>query len=173
MTSLISGGTGLIGALIGFFGALLVSRQNYKAGIEQIRYARAHERRDEVLATLYGLINDAEANFGRLLRSVRRRQDQDLEDQKKQLRAKMLEATGYLRRHFVWIPTRLASNLLSTMEALNDRCVDLDNALDGSDSAQSDGTIKEIAEWLSKEVGKDMVNLRQQIQQVLGIEDSL
>lgn len=107
LTSLISGGTGLVGALIGFFGAWLVSRQTRKAAIEQIHYARAHERRDEVLATLYGLLNEVDWNFGRLLRLAERRQDQDLEDQKKQLNTKILEFTSYHMRHYVWIPTRL------------------------------------------------------------------
>ena len=72
-----------------------MSRQTRKAGIKQIRYARAHERRDEVLATLYGLLNEVDSNFGQLLRSVERRQDQDLEDQKKQLNAKIFEFTSY------------------------------------------------------------------------------
>ncbi len=84
-----------------------MSRQTRKAGIEQIRYARAHERRDEVLATLYGLLNEVGWDFRRLFRLAERRQDQDLEDQKKQLNAKILEFTSYYLRHYVWIPTRL------------------------------------------------------------------
>lgn len=58
------------------------------------------------------------------------------------------------------------------MEALSDRFTDLDNALDDSDSAQYDETIKEIDEWRSKEFNGDLVGLRNQIQQVLGVEDS-
>lgn len=172
LTSLISVGTGLAGALIGFFGAWLVSRQTRKAAIEQIRYARAHERRDEVLATLYGLLNEVDWNFGRLLRLAERRQDQDLEDQKKQLNAKIFEFTSYYMRHYVWIPTRLGHDLISTVEALKDRSTDLDNTLDDSDSGQYDETIKEIDEWRSKEFNGDLVGLRNQIQQVLGVEDS-
>lgn len=172
-TSLISGGTGLIGALIGFFGAWLVSRQTRKAGIEQIRYARAHERRDEVLATLYGLLNDAESDLRRLLQSAQDHQDQNLSDQRKQLSAKILESTSYFRRHFVWIPARLGSNFVSTLDALSDRSLDLYKALDSSDSAQSDEAIKEIDEWQSTDFGKDLLDLRQQIQQVLGVEDDL
>lgn len=172
VSSLISGGTGLVGALIGFFGAWLVSRQTRKAGIEQIRYARAHERRDEVLATLYGLINDVESDFHSLLQSARKRQDQDLlKDQKKQLGNKIIEANGYWQRQYVWIPTRLSRSLISTLSALSHRLVDFSNALDSSDPVQRDETLKEIDEWLSKDSNKNLVDLRRQIQQVLGVED--
>ena len=173
LTNLIAGGTGLVGALIGFFGAWLVSRQTRKAAIEQIRYARAHERRDEVLATLYGLLNEVDWDFRRLLRLAERRQDQDLVDQAKQLNAKLLEFTSYLLRHDVWLSTRLSSKFLSAVEALTDRFTDLANVLEDSNSALYDETIKQIDEWRSKEVNRDLVELGYQIQHTLGVEDSL
>ena len=103
-----------------------------------------------------------------------RRQDQDLEDQKKQLNSTILEFTSYHQRHYVWIPTHFGYDLVSTLKALTGRFNDLNNVLEGSDSAQYDETIiKEMDEWRSKEFSRDLLDLRNQIQQVLGVEDDL
>ncbi len=59
------------------------------------------------------------------------------------------------------------------MEALNDRFTDLNSVLEDSDSAQYDETIKEMDEWRSKKFNRDLVDLRNQTQQVLGVETTL
>ena len=54
-------------ALMGSGGSWLIAKEPAKASLEKIRYARAHERRDEVLATCIRLLIGGRGLFRELL----------------------------------------------------------------------------------------------------------
>jgi hypothetical protein len=62
VATLITAGTGLLGALIGFGGSLLVSIRAERIGRQHVVYARAYEHRTVALVEYYGIllaVNDA------------------------------------------------------------------------------------------------------------------
>src|SRR5215213_2232517 len=63
MDALISAAAGLLGALIGLAGALLVHKQTVEFAREQRRVERAQEMRAEVIPQLYKMLNAHKDEF--------------------------------------------------------------------------------------------------------------
>jgi hypothetical protein len=142
LTALITASAGLLGALVGFAGSLIVSIRSARIGREQVRYARAYERRDEVLATLYGHLfefsqtllerassalnlklpdaNDIEA----VLDGIRFFYTSDQWDVSSRA---MEDFKAYFAKNEVWIPDDVNITMTRLFDAIDERNVKLRN----------------------------------------------
>ena len=191
LQSLISASAGLIGALIGFGGSLIVSLRAGKIARDQVRYARAHERRDEVLATLYGLVYEVEDDFDDVLRALRRLKDSGHTPEQersswavlvneavrlnKELGNTVESLLSYHQKHFVWMPENISTTLIAILEPLVEQREKMISAVE--DLLQRgrmvpDSVLDDSEDWLRNQYGEHAITLRDQIREVLGVEET-
>jgi hypothetical protein len=135
VTALITGGTGLLGALLGFLGSVLATRKTVTLARVQRRYERVHDMRAEVLPTLYGnfleLFNSYRSVVTRVTQTyeVRKRQDvvgfKMLADAKTQSERELVEInhlleklTTYFREHVLWLPKEARTTTVDLLKSL-------------------------------------------------------
>jgi hypothetical protein len=164
--SLISAGAGLLGALIGFGGALLVSIRAERASRHQARYARAHEHRDEVLGNIYGLIYDYDAAMHRWLDAgIEPEAMPELWEQALDLGQ---ELHKYFIRSMVWVPDNIAKELhelIMDYEQLH-RLMDI-----GPHEAEYEEARAKAKDWVSESGAIRCIRMESMIRDALGLRE--
>jgi hypothetical protein len=142
LTALITASAGLLGALVGFAGSLIVSIRSARLGREQVRYARAYERRDEVIATLYGhLFEFSQTLLERASSAINLKlpDANDLEEVLLGIRLfhasdqwgvssrVMEDFKNYFAKNGVWIPDDVNITMTRLFDAIDERNVKLRN----------------------------------------------
>lgn len=144
LTTLIAASAGLLGAFVGFLGSLIVSIRSARIGREQVRYARAYERRDEVLATLYGylfqfshtLLERASAavklslpeadDKEEVLASIRSFSISNEWEEANRIKG---DFTNYFAKNEVWIPDDISATMTHLFHMIDERNVKLRQTL--------------------------------------------
>lgn len=167
MQSLISAASGLIGALIGFGGSLLVAVRAGRVARDQVRYARAHERRDEALGVLYGMLNDLSSAFARWVETP-----SDPERSPERLRRVndlIQEVNHHYSRTAVWIPHSFIGEIPPLLHGYMDW---EEKALKTRPSERAYDKVREEAgQWLRQEALSREVEIESKIRRALGVEE--
>lgn len=120
--ALISAGAGLLGAVIGVVGSLIVSRRAARVAFRQVRYSQVQQLRYQAHAEIFGLITEFNAAFTNWLIMAENREKQT-EMRKAAVTALEVgqNVTNSMLRNSMWISSEMArqSNLL--IRAFNDK----------------------------------------------------
>jgi hypothetical protein len=172
--SLISAGSGLIGALIGFGGSMLVSIRAERSARNQTQYALAHERRDEALGTIYGMLDD-------LWNKFKQWADTPLDDEAslRRLRATARDAGELGRFHLkniVWVPNNISKELndfRSVYLSWLEKALQAGERELGAELPESeyDTIRKEAAEWVREEGSEKITRIMISIRGALGVNE--
>ena len=111
--ALISPIAALLGAALGLFGALVVSRRATRTAFRQALYSGQLSRQQEVLTTYYEHIG---AMYDELL-LLPTRSRQDVAD-REEFHQALLKATGYGKRHHIWVPVELWDKYIEMVSLL-------------------------------------------------------
>ena len=163
LQALISAGSGLLGALIGFGGALIVSIRAGRIARDQVLYARAHERRDEALGTVFVMLHDLSNAFSEWAETP----DSDSSYERGGRASTLIqEVTGHLRKTSVWLPMSISEEITALLE---DYLRWLENPPD-SDRAY-DEVREQAREWYYQEAFSRETEIEFKIRKALGVEE--
>jgi hypothetical protein len=172
--SLISVGAGLLGALIGFMGSLIatiwsgkIARQQVQITRDQVRFNRAHERRDEVLGNIYGMLMDL--NLALFEWSARPHASEGAKEQLSRIVALGSELNHYSSRNIVWVPTDIAQELAELHPAFGAK---VQRVAEVRSEAEYNAALGEASEWLQEGAGAERtVRIQSMIRDALGVPE--
>ena len=135
VTALITGGIGLLGALLGLLGSVFATSKTVTLARVQRRYERVHEMRAEVLPTMYGnfqeLFDRYRSVVTRVTHTYEARKEEDvvalrrLADARRQSERELVEITNhlersktYFREHVLWLPKEARAPTVDLLESL-------------------------------------------------------
>ena len=182
MQSIITGSAGLLGALIGFGGALIVSLRAGRIARDQVRYARTYERRDEILATMYGMIYEMGSDFKDvvgLMQASNEPEQTSVEDKNEllntllQVHQRIQDFNDYRLKLFVWVPTSVMKTTTELVSSLQDELSTLTDEVEAfslRDEMWSEGIFERAQNYYNEFALKE-INLREQVRTILSVEE--
>ena len=185
LQSLITASAAFIGALIALGSSLIASRRTEKIAREQARYNRGNERRDEVLAAIFGMLYEFGDAFDDLLGLIERRRtlgfpdvDEEAFDELvtafQRVNEEHLKLLHYHEKHYIWIPESLTERIYrmvqSSEEIQKNLISELKTYIQHSEKP-SDDIIRTSRDWLDNDYRPDHAMLRDSIRRFLGVED--
>jgi hypothetical protein len=99
---LLAPAAGLIGAAIGFFGALTVSRRATRTAFRQALYSKQLERQQDVLTTYFELLQSLHHML--IVRAAPSNNSRQIVAQDAEFPATYMQAHSYSPAHMIWIP---------------------------------------------------------------------
>jgi len=171
--SLISAGAGLLGALIGFGGSLIatiwsgkIARDQLQLARDQVRYDRAHERRDEVLGKIYGMLLDFSSAFDACSRMPYG--SAEANEQLSRTVDLGSELNQYTNRNIVWVPDDIAAELAELHPRYGHR---LERVAEARSEVEYNAAASEASEWIREAGGRRTVRIQSMIKDALGVEE--
>jgi hypothetical protein len=177
LTALISGAAGLLGALAGFAGSFISSTRSARFAREQYRYSRTFERRDEVLANIYGALYEFYTLYVDKLGTIAdmhlRDQDEHIDIEWDDLRNKLEKLNADLMRQSLWIPNEIEDDLAKLAVAIRDRASKLEEMVGGEiEREELEKELEEQSSWTrAEQAGNQFMRLREKMQRALGLEE--
>ncbi len=150
-----------VSAGIGVVLILIASRQ-------QVRYARAHERRDEALGTIFGLLVDCAAAFHRWAETPYA--SDETPEQMDRAGDLASELHRLFIRNIVWVPDVIAKELHELLMAYSGWEQRMTNVM-ASERAY-DAERAELKNWLRDVADPQAIGIESMIREVLGLSES-
>jgi cobalamin biosynthesis Mg chelatase CobN len=183
LRTLITAGAGLLGVVIGVFSTRSTSKRTIKAALEQVCYQRAHERRDEILTTLYGYLFELQGGLIDLMHASGKPAEKSEEIQN--LLAKADEFIDYYRKHTLWLSReteleiatfgttyiKKCSKLGRAFEELEDTVEEPNTTRHDEAVSHLDEVSSEVRRWMDNELLKTIRTFRDRSRRVPGIEE--
>ena len=177
VSSLLTAGSGLLGAVIGVVGALFATRQAGKSAFAQVRYGIQQQRISEVLNTTYDRLSNLFAEALRLSHSPPdslgpgERKEQQIWGITEYFRAST-EMSMYLLRNQLWMPSSIFEKARRITDELSEHVQAILDLLD--DQSLADKELEDEKEKVHSDifqVQKSLIDLSKEIAKVLSNED--
>jgi len=181
MTALLTSLITVIGVLAGTWIGNVLSRQ---ASREQVLFTRAHERREEIISRLYGLILTTRGSFQEYIRvldphiedrleNINEEYRQHLQEQHKKaedkLKDHMDELRHYYRMNAIWLEPSLCDEIETVIDAeFRIQYYEL-YFVDISDLQERRIVTEEARRWMKQEAEPAIKRLEQEFRTTLGV----
>jgi hypothetical protein len=162
----------VVGALVGFGGTLLVSLRSERVAREQIRYALAHQRQDEILETAMEHLIRSGRSFSDLLQRTDLTNSDEATQALKAFIESLMDANTYLNSRFFLLDEPLEEQIRTLNAQMLDWGVKIRTALDNSDDPSSPAmqkTLKEAKIWRKEDFNQALGKLATQIRRKHGL----
>jgi hypothetical protein len=150
-----------VSAGIGAVLILIASRQ-------QVRYARAHERRDEALGMIFGLLVDCDAAFTRWAETPYA--NDETPEQMDRAGDLARELHRLFIRNIVWVPDVIIKELRELLMAYSGWEQRMTNVM--TSERAYDAERAKMREWLHEEAGPQAIRIESMIREALGLKES-
>lgn len=154
----------LVTAVSAGIGAVLI----VIASSQQVRYARAHERRDEALGMIFGLLVDCDAAFHRWAETPYA--SDETPEQMDRAGDLASELHRCFIRNIVWVPDVIAKELRELLMAYSGWEQRMTNVM--TSERAYDAERAKMREWIHEEAGPQAIRIESMIREALGLKES-
>jgi len=154
----------LVTAVSAGIGAMLI----LMASRRQVRYARAHEQRDEALGMIFGLLVDCDAAFHRWAEMPYASDETPAQMDRAGDIASELQRCFI--RNIVWVPDVVAKELRELLMAYSRWEQRMTNVMTSERAYDAERGM--MREWIHEEAGPQAIRIESMIREALGLEES-
>lgn len=165
----------LLPGVTAFLGAWLAHRFVLRQAEHQTRFQRQYERRDEVIATTWRLLLEANNRFYNWSSPFGSEDDPSKAEQGKDVYGAIRELTSYYRSHMLWFDQRTLDELNRFMDDLSKRFHALYDAFENDHHAHAQWTERfearrEAWKWAREGLQEGIHELEGEFRRALGID---